>query len=68
MSAVTRHNQNNVMNTNACEDIILPADSQQAEKSIHCSSSFCLNHDLQHQQGLQEKICHFIAGAKVSRF
>jgi len=56
------------MNTNACEDIILPADSQQSEKSIHCSLSFCFNHDLQHQQGLQEEICHFIAEAKVSRF
>ncbi len=62
-----------MMNTNVCEDIILPADSQESEKSIshrciHCSSSFCLNHDLQHQQDLQEEICHFIAEAKVSQF
>ena len=34
-------------------------------KCSHCSSSFCLEHDLQHQQDLKGEICDLLSQAKV---
>lgn len=36
-------------------------------KCSHCSFSFCLEHDLQHQQELKGEICGLLNQAKVGR-
>jgi hypothetical protein len=66
----TENKQNNETNVNRCAYQLSTTDHGHCQNTAssrcsHCSSSFCLEHDLQHKNDLEEEINCLLDEAKV---
>ncbi len=67
---ISYEQQNNSANPARCHYHIKSSDVRQCQdissyKCPHCSIMFCLQHGMQHQKDLKEKIRHQLVEAKV---
>ncbi len=72
-SARTGEQQHSSLNTTSCQYLHPFANVHQCQElstytCSHCSSWFCLQHGVQHQQDLKEKIRHLLTETKVSDY
>jgi len=63
--------QNKDMNTTKCEYRLSMIDNVQCQnlneyQCSHCSSLYCLEHSLQHQEDLKEEVSYLLDEAQVS--
>ncbi len=67
----TANKQNDETNVNRCAYQLSTIDDGHCQnpalfKCAHCSSSYCLEHDLQHQDDVEEEINYLLDEAQVS--